>query len=213
MKHLSNLELLALAEGSREGGAHLETCGACRSQVEEFRGILASLRDDAVPEPSPLFWSEFSRRVRQGIEKPLAPRSRLLLQFAWWRPAVALGALAVLVLVVLVSRAGMFMGRSGTPQATVVSDALVDGKGTAGTNRPTDDNSAAEAADDGIWDATGESWTFMNDVAMDLDLEDADEAGFLIQPGSAQLAVDGLSQEERREFASLLREELSRPEL
>jgi hypothetical protein len=207
MKHLSDEALLALAEGGSEGRAHLETCGACRQQAEEFRAILTALRDEGVPEPPAGFWPEFSQRLRQVIDREARRGAIQNRAFAWWQPA-ALGALAAaLVFAVWVNRTGTGPDGQTVSPGAAARDASV----AAGSDVADAGDGVAEAGD--LVSAAEESWAFVSDLAVDLEWEDADQAGFLFQPGSAQSAVDGLSQEERREFAAVLREALSKPEL
>lgn len=56
-------------EPSREAQAHLEACAECRRQLDEALEALAWAHDAAVPEPSPLFWESFRRKVSRRIEQ------------------------------------------------------------------------------------------------------------------------------------------------
>ena len=71
MSHLTASDLIDVLDGTlpAEGGKHLETCRACRRQVEDMRATLESAAEVQVPEPSPLFWRHFSANVRQEIER------------------------------------------------------------------------------------------------------------------------------------------------
>lgn len=56
-------------ERSSETQAHLDACAECRWQLEEAREALGWAHDAAVPEPSPLFWESFRRKVSRRIEQ------------------------------------------------------------------------------------------------------------------------------------------------
>ena len=215
MRHLSDQELLAVVEGGSDGDAHLEACEGCRARAADLRSTLALLRDVEVPEPSPVFWSQLSRRVRERVEAGEAGPASWWGQFGWWRPLAGAGALAILVLAVLVTRTDWLPVRSDDSSRAVSGEAPGStGRAAMGSDRSGDQVSAAEApAAEDVPETTDESWALVTDLASDLDLDAATEAGLLIQPGSAQLAVDELSQEERRQFVALLQEELARPEL
>jgi hypothetical protein len=217
MRHLSNEELLVLAEdGSPDTSRHMEGCAICRARVEALRETFVSMREDEVPEPSPLFWAHFSKRVSQAIA---AESRRAPARQGWlgrWRPMAAAGALAAAVLVVFLIRT-QAPPSSNEPAAR--TGALVASRGanlaeptasSATTGSDAAVNAAPEAGDATSADA---SWTLMTELAADLDLDSANEAGLVIRPGSAERAVGQLSEEERQSFAEFLREELSRPAL
>ena len=80
MKHLSEERLVELLEGGAAEADHLETCPACRERFDALHQTWGLLRDDPIPEPSPLFWQHLSERVRVAIdvespETPSAERS------------------------------------------------------------------------------------------------------------------------------------------
>src|SRR5438034_8699386 len=96
--HLNEHELVDLADGSRtEASApHLATCSDCRRQLADLRATLASVAAVDVPEPSPLFWDHFSRRVHEAVAAQGRPgRARL----PWLFPATAMALLLVFVLI------------------------------------------------------------------------------------------------------------------
>jgi len=217
MRHLSNDELLALAEGSGpDTSRHVEGCATCRARVEALRETLVSVREDDVPDPSPLFWAHFSARVSQAIavESRRAPARQGWLGL--WRPMAAAGVLAAAVLVV-------FMIRTQAPsfpnEPPVRAGVPADSPG-ANLAEPTASN-ATTGSDDAVYAppeagdvaSTDASWALMTELAADLDLDSASEAGLVIRPGSAERAVGQLSEQERQSFAEFLREELSRPAL
>src|SRR5438552_5435196 len=97
--HLNEHELVDLADGSRtEASApHLATCSDCRRQLADLRATLASVAAVDVPEPSPLFWDHFSRRVHEAVDAQGRPGRSWL---PWLFPAAA--AMAMLLLFVVV---------------------------------------------------------------------------------------------------------------
>ena len=93
-EHLTKNELVDAVETRLDAArqAHMETCGACRDDVAAFGAVVRAL-DDAVPEPSPLFWEHLSRRIREATAGEPVPRT------GWWRlgwqPVAAVCAMAV----------------------------------------------------------------------------------------------------------------------
>jgi len=70
MRHLTEGELLDLAEGARpeSSAGHLASCEACRRQLMDLRSAMTAAAAVDVPEPSPLFWEHLSVRVREAVE-------------------------------------------------------------------------------------------------------------------------------------------------
>jgi hypothetical protein len=114
MTHLTPDELVDIADGVRLESAtpHLEACAECRAALAELRAMMSAIADVDVPEPSPLFWDHFSRRVGEAIEAegPVAaahrPRAALAGRFAslvgaraFQGAIVAFASLAIVVLV------------------------------------------------------------------------------------------------------------------
>jgi anti-sigma factor RsiW len=54
--------------------AHVETCGACASELEAFQRTMALLEDDGYAEPEPFYWTRFEA----GLRARLRDRSRRL---------------------------------------------------------------------------------------------------------------------------------------
>jgi hypothetical protein len=109
--HIADDQWIDVADGvaAPEVRAHLEACAACRATAGEVRGGWSLAREADVPEPSPLYWESFRRRVGQAIAEESAPRAR------WRFPLVgALAAAASLVVAV-----SMLMMNS--PSAPVLS--------------------------------------------------------------------------------------------
>jgi hypothetical protein len=112
--HLKPEELVDVAEGSRAGSSvpHLAACDECRRQLAELRAMMSAARDVDVPEPPPVFWNQFSIRVREAIAAGGAPRPfwRDLVSWPLWRdlvswprvliPISALAAVATVVIAI-----------------------------------------------------------------------------------------------------------------
>jgi anti-sigma factor RsiW len=75
---------------------HLEGCAACRSSLEEFRGMLAALRA-SVAEPPPLDWRRYRAELRSELARRSSPRWRRLPALPRLAPALGMVALAALV--------------------------------------------------------------------------------------------------------------------
>lgn len=100
-RHLSPEEVVDLLEGTLDPAraAHLDGCPRCRDRCRELRPTWTLLRSLEVPEPPSAFWEAWSARVRAAIDaEPHVERPTGL--FEWWRrPAVALAAGVVVVLI------------------------------------------------------------------------------------------------------------------
>jgi hypothetical protein len=106
LMHLSPREFVEAVDRALSSDRlhHLDECESCRQHVAELRGLLQDAETLAgVPEPSPLFWEHFSRRVHAATvgQMRAAPR-------AWWRngwrPLAAVAAVAGAVALVVVFR-------------------------------------------------------------------------------------------------------------
>lgn len=75
--HLEDDVLLDVIEGaaSVEAARHARECAQCAGRLADAREGLALAAGAEAPEPSPLFWHGFRRRVAAGIETEL-PRLR-----------------------------------------------------------------------------------------------------------------------------------------
>jgi len=100
--HLGEEELVDAADGAlstadrRRVESHLAQCAACRQQLGDLHQTLASVAAVDVPEPSPLFWGHFSRRVHEAVDGEVQrPRGRSWLH--WLFPAAAVAALLLFV--------------------------------------------------------------------------------------------------------------------
>jgi hypothetical protein len=94
--HLSDVEVLAAADGGLDAtrASHVADCAACQKQIADAAVFLSRVASDRVPEPSPLFWDHFARRVREATHaEPVKLPAR------WsWRAWVPLAATAATVL-------------------------------------------------------------------------------------------------------------------
>jgi hypothetical protein len=194
MSHLSRDQILSAVEGRGEQAAHLDNCRACRTRVEELRQVVAlaaTTATDDVPEPSPLFWNHLSERVREAVAAEPAPQPARA-YFNIGRAASLAAALAIIVIGV-----GVTM-RTAQPASSVarVPAGLPD-VADAGAKLP-----LPPLFDD---DPT---WVVMGELASQLNLEDATEAGLTTGPGAAERAIAQMSEDEQREVVELLQSEL-----
>ncbi|MGH9145161.1 MAG: hypothetical protein ACRD1Q_00520 [Vicinamibacterales bacterium] len=201
MKHLSEERLVELLEGGAAEADHLERCTACRERFDALRRTLGVLRDDPIPEPSPLFWQHLSERVRLAIDAELLetqPAERSVRSWGLRRwPWAAAGALAVLlaVLVVVDSDRGE-QADSGADRVASVASPAADAPQDLSWSTPADD-----------------SWAMVAGLAEGLDLESAADVGLVVRPGSIDQALWRLSDEERQDLAGIIQAELDRSSL
>ena len=188
MRHLTSVELVDLAEGTRADSSapHLDTCEACRQQLVELRATMSTAEAIEVPEPSPLFWDHLSARVREAVAAEGAPRRQAWADgWSWWRVSArwSAGAVAVVAIVVAVS-IGVVDRRSSLP---IDNNGLVD---------------VGMLADDPSFD-------LMTDLTADVDWDSSGgDAGLAPHEGAAERAVAQLTEGERRELQRLLEQEL-----
>ena len=150
--------------------------------------IIAALREVDVPEPSPLFWDHLSQRVQEAVANEPAPApgwpSRF--NFAW--AAGLFGALAVVVLAVVVTM--HHSAPAANTQAPPLSSAVLQAS-----------DSLPALEDDA-------SWAVMGDLAAQMDFDEAGAAGLIATPGAANRAVGEFSQDEQRAIVDLLQQEI-----
>jgi hypothetical protein len=102
--HLSPDDQLAALDGtlSADRMAHASDCATCQDTLTRTRAVVAALRKDDVPEPSPLFWDHFSARVRSATAaEPIVDAPRF-----GWRVWVTIGSAAAAFALVFVVRQG-----------------------------------------------------------------------------------------------------------
>jgi hypothetical protein len=194
MKHLSPEQLVDVAEGRGEPSmnAHAASCDDCRASVDELRDVLALVRTDGVPEPSPLFWDHMSARVGSAVRSEADSRVRRV-SWVWrWGPVSALGAVALVVALVVMPRDAARVG----PRASVSTPPAPAADATA------IETDAPAPADDA-------PWMLMRELSQDIS---ADEAGAALpaRPGTADTALGHLDEKERAALAEIIREEIAR---
>ena len=74
--HLEDDVLLDVMEGaaSVEATRHAGECASCAGRMADARSGLSLAAGAAAPDPSPLFWDAFRRRVASAIEAEPRPR-------------------------------------------------------------------------------------------------------------------------------------------
>lgn len=226
MRHASPAELVDLAEGVDRPAiqAHLDRCVACADQLSQLRLMLAGHAADAagddaddlwarageVPEPSPLFWTYFPRRVSRALEQAVdqeprwRDRARLSLMWPWLAPALAASLIVGLAIGVGVSSRSQDAIDGQTPTAPSGAVAVVreDPQGGQLGERPDgEDPGAVSTAADPGWAML----LLMTDTTL---WNEDDSAGLFVTDGAAERAVFELSSAEREELRRLLESEI-----
>ncbi len=199
MKHLSPAELVDYVDGAldRDRASHAHACDVCRRKGEMLRVTMHEASAADVPEPSPLFWEHFSSLVREEISKPPARTAWL---WAHFRPLVAAAAALLLVAIVFASRppAREPIAKKASPfdQSTAQESA-----NTFAPHEPASLPQEPTEPDDDIL-------RMLEDVAGDLQMDDARAVGLAVRPGAIEGAVLNLSPRERAELARLIQDEI-----
>lgn len=195
MSHLSPSEFVDLADGTLPAvrAAHLERCAGCRAQADTVTDALHAASGSApVPEPSALYWTQFSARVREAVSQ--TPQRSI---FGWRVARLQPVAAAVVAGVLLFS--GVFLLRNAGPEGGAPS-AQTSAPG-AHTDHPydpaLDPNHAAE-------------WAVLTAAAADLHIDEARDAGMAVPSGTVDQAVTQLTRDELSELGRLLQSELKR---
>ena len=207
-RHLDEVEFVDALDGRLAPSleAHLQACASCTARVQTLRDAVAGLQRTAdVPEPSPLYWEHFSRRVHDAVREDAIGKQRAA---RWWRPvrisALSAAALVAIALAtVVLQQARQSDSREAPVIATQSPPEEPPGKlGSWGTG---------ELGKFGALDVDGDpDWALVRAVADDLYREDAPDAGIHARPGSADSVADEMSPAERQELARLLEDELKR---
>jgi len=190
--HLSIEDLVDLAEGVRpeSSAPHLAVCASCRSQLADLRAMMAAAVDADVPEPSPLFWDQLSRRVREAVEAGEAPRP------AWNRlPVYSIAGVALLAVTVIA--AVKTFAPSARPSSSPVASLTPP---SAAAIDQVDRADAADALRDDVW------LTFVADLAAGVDADAARDEG--LDAMNAEEAVMQLNDGELRELERLLQAQI-----
>jgi hypothetical protein len=199
MRHLSEAELVDLAEGTRTefSAPHLAECDACRQHIEMLRGVIAATASADVPEPSPLFWDHLSTRVHAAVEAESAHRAPAVIAAvsgvpSWARSAAVWSGLAAAILV------AMLVVRVRVPARPTNISAAADTVASSGV---------ATAADD-------PALMLMAQLAGGMDEDAASQlapADSTAHTGVVEESVTFMSQSEREELGRLISEEMRRP--
>lgn len=186
MTHLNPAEIVDAVEGrpAPDTTLHLRDCERCREEVARAAATLNELRSDRIQDPSPLFWEHFSRRVGERVGAAPAPISRAPWMRWVWAPA-AVVAIAIAVGISLKPP----RESESTFRAASVPPATADVAG----------------ADD-----SDENWAIVAESAEGFDWRETAEPEFMVRPGAAERAAMQLSDDEQKELARLLQEEISR---
>jgi hypothetical protein len=179
--HLRPEEFVDALDDALDGAArdHLADCDHCRTELADFRSVVADASRVDLPAPSPLFWDHFSERVRQATATeplPAVPRWWT----GWWSPIGALaGAAGVIALIVLMRPAPQVAPDGGAP----VESAAVQ-----------------TTPDDG-------SWGLVVGLAAELDSSDVREVA-VPAAGTADTLMDELTAAQRAALVRLLQKEM-----
>ena len=200
MKHLSDEALVDLAEGKTAGLEHLDACSVCRERVRSMRHMMRALQDDAIPEPSPLFWEHLSDRISRAVGERTPAAGWLwahnltpVLRWSW-----GLATVAAIIIAAFVMRPLRSPGTVADRSISISSS----GSGQRNVAAGEDVGWAVAAAD--------QSWQVVESAAVDLDLEAAADAGIFVREGSLDRELLILSDQERLDLARAIRTELDR---
>jgi len=191
MTHLAPQEVIDALEDTLDPAraAHLEGCRACQREVSASGSVLREMSEERqVPEPSPLFWDHFGRRVRVATDSTAVGRSA-----RWslgWKTLTGLGMVAASLMLIVTLRSG--------PGSVTETPTLADAV-------PVDEVSAASIAE--LLATELEPWAVVADAASELSVADLGALP-VPAPGSAELLVDALTPEERAELVRLLQAEM-----
>ncbi|MBF8279707.1 MAG: hypothetical protein HW385_1139 [candidate division NC10 bacterium] len=116
---------------------HLEVCTACANELSAYQDLLALVRADPVPDPSPRFWEEFlpslKHRIEQGASEAPRESSSWLNGLRSWiafpRPliaGVAVAAISILIVIRLPGSLSIRADRQKAPAAVIVAGELVE---------------------------------------------------------------------------------------
>lgn len=191
MTHFSQAELVDWLEGALPAlrASHLDECARCREEADELRQVMEDAARIAVPEPSPLFWDHLSARVTEAVAATPPPHAAAWAQWIRRRGPVAAAAVGCLLLAFALLR----VSGSLAPTEPVLEPPALE---------------ADEAAPTLPGTAADEAWSLVQMVADDVPLQEAQDAGLVAQPGSAERMALELSARERAELAVLLQHEL-----
>jgi hypothetical protein len=182
MTHLTPDELIDAMEGvlASDRQSHLASCDVCQRELAGLSSVLSDAKQSTVPEPSPLFWTHFSARVSDAIDRTETTDSNWP---AWlrWQVLAPLGVAAMIILGLMIAAPRQEAVDSAALQAPEAPEAL----------------------------QAPENWVMVTELVGNIDLDTASAAG-VIEPGVAERAVMHLTAEEQQELTRLLKAELQR---
>jgi hypothetical protein len=196
--HLKADELVDLAEGARpeSSAPHLAACPHCRTQLAELRAMMSAVTDVDVPEPSPLFWDHFSRRVHDAVAAEERAERRgwrdTIRRFVWQRTSLEpIASLALIVFAVIVVARMLLPGAPSSIAPAAVSQPIA--QRDLLTDAPLDNDP---------------SLVLVANLTATLDADGTSQTG-LARVGSAEHAVTHMDDADLRELHRLLREEMA----
>ena len=196
MGHLSPGTFVDLLDGTEPETAvsHLASCASCRNQLAELRATRQAASEAGVPEPSPLFWTHLSARVRDAVAgEPAQVAPWWHVEWSWRAAgfaSAAAAAVAVAVALQAPNRAPTDVRPPSRPAAVAAGSEV----GAAVTP-------ATVLADD-------ESLGFVADLMGDLDWDAVSELGLTGRGGSDRVVAE-MNDGERVELQRLLSEALA----
>ncbi|HUQ86182.1 MAG TPA: hypothetical protein VM096_01405 [Vicinamibacterales bacterium] len=186
MTHLTPDELIDAMEGllSEDRQSHLAACEHCGRELAGLSNVMSDAKQVSVPEPSPLFWPNFSRRVSGAIDQESTSEGNWP---AWmrWQVLLPLGLVAMIILALMIA-VPKEDNNDVAPSVAVAPE--------------------APEAPEGPQDR----WVMLADLVGDIDVDTASAAGVALTPGDAEQAVLHLNAEEQQELTRLLKVELTR---
>jgi hypothetical protein len=194
-----------LAEGARDVAPHLSMCAECRRQLADMRAIMTEAANGdiaGVPEPSPLFWSQLSARVRDAVANEARPRSwRERVLQPWVLVPSFAAAIAVALFVVLLSRPAIAPGPLPPPPSIIQTTAIPAG---AGSLPALERSQLLGTADD-------PQLRLVADYSSTLSWDEMrDEIALTESDTSSDAVLDVLTVDEQRELQRLLAVEMAR---
>lgn len=123
--HLQDDLLLDVMEGTApaEASRHARECGQCSARVAEARAGFALAAGADAPEPSPLFWDTFRRRVAADID---AGRPAVRSRFATFVAPALLATAATVAFLSFVPRTPAPLSVVPVPVAAVSAPPVAD---------------------------------------------------------------------------------------
>lgn len=211
MTHLNETELIEWLDGGlgAERAAHVDTCGTCHAALVSIGSTLAMLAANHAPEPSPLFWDHFGRRVNERIDRPAPDGERH--GITGWLFGARRTALVAAVVVIFAAAIG-FRGGDNSTAIQDPADSVRVSPGPATVVREADgpridDPVVNDPLDDIDADA---AWAVVRTAAEDMGYDEARAEGLAARPGSTERVALGLSGDELAELARLIENELKR---